>query len=420
MSNASSKPARRASGKGAKAAEQGMVTIRSVVDRPSMDRLRLQAASRPTVFPKVDDSAFDIEEEEIAFTHKITRNDVLEDKNSLHIQTSLNCMGAEILDAYPNDQQMQVAAMENRIKFAGIARDSVSYASRDKRQGLALQVAGICSPYIRNDCPPGAFAQLYVPTKQEVQSAETIRRPYLTPGKVTLELRPHNPRTIETKVRAVLRSYVSNPDTFKKAMNERYRTTHVWVNFVEALFHSYLTAWAVITSTLVKSEVISPVTFTARADRALGKNIVNPALPAPGSDEVILGIMTALGALPKTKPDGSSIDNAAGVNTIQITEAQRALYQGVRRTLQGSVFLDPSHEQLMFAYDLATNVNRAKNDADGRLKLSTPIGNLVYNQINHTTQAVSAMSDAVRRDQELVIGKIVGGASAGGRADVML
>lgn len=246
-------------GRGSKKHVQGLVTVRALYDKPTLKRHNETAATRSTVFPKpVTDESLDVVEDEFCFMTKVPRSDVSEDKHSLHIGSSLNGIGADVAEAYPGDAEVQRVATRNRIKYAGIARDTVDYTSGNKRQGLALGIAGESTHFADNDLAPGQLAELIVPLPGKNSTGSYVRKPYVPEGKVTLELAPYAPKNLETRVQAVMRAFTENEDKFRKAMDPKYRTTLMWANVYESWWNHIVTSWAILTKTLQVKKKDSP------------------------------------------------------------------------------------------------------------------------------------------------------------------
>ena len=404
------------SGKGSNATEQGMQTITAKYDKTAIDNHNRIASGNRTLYQKPEKpESYDIVDGEFAFTHKMPRSEVTEDKYSVHCVTSLNSVGADAISAFPNDEEMAVEVVRNSIKYAGIARDTVTYSGGNKRQGLALQIAGISSHFANYDSAPGFLAELVVPKPSSLNLAERKRKPHVPVNKVVLEVRPYNPRTIEAKVMAHLRNYLDDEAKYKRAMNTKYRTTQVWINFIDTLFHSDIVTWAMMTSGLQSAGVIKPIELNdnpvIRDLAALGAHTDDEPLHG---DKTVLVISKCLGILPTPKPDGTDIHSG-----IKILAKHVEFFNGLKRQLMQKVHYDGRIANLEFGYDRQTRTNPAKDDKTHRPKMSTPAGRMLYNQLNHTPMVLGAMSDAVSRNQEWVTHKIIKGAPEGRVLDLV-
>jgi hypothetical protein len=395
-------------GKGAKATPQNFASVRALYDKPDVDTAIKKATERGSVFkPATKTDAYDLNDQEPTFCVKKVRSSMSEDPNSLHVKSSLTAEGATEKEAFLGDEEMQAIALQNKLMFTGIARDTITYTNGNKRQGLALQVAGVATLYADNDMPPGALAELIVPTPSKINSFNKAIRPNWPAGKVVLEMRPYNPRSIESDVMAVLRNYSADEDKFKKGMDPKYRTTDMWINFCEALYFSHFTTWAVVNDAMIEIGVLDREAFKFGTNKYF-----NLGEAARGRD-VLLGIMCAFGFLTHCAEDGR------GINNVKITKDNRASYLRLKQDLVRRMFTEGKIADHMFGFDRASKTNIGVDEKTNKPK-KNPIGNMVTNQMNHHRMAIGGMSDAIRRKMEWIIGKVIHGAQKGSKADILL
>jgi len=404
-------------GKGSNATEQGMETIRGVMDKRVIDSINTTAQNRKTLFKApAKPEGYNIEPSEATFCLKVPRSDVGEDKYSAHVMTSLNGLGAEAYEAYPNDEAMAVELLRGQIKPNGFARDTVTYQGGNKKQGTAIQIHGIVTKFASCDSPPGLLAELVIPTPSQFNRSDKKRQPHIPPDKVVLEVRPYNPRTVESQVMTHLRNYFKDADKYKRSMGLKHRTTSAWINFAETLTQSDIIAWGLITSHLMKVGVIAPILFGAnpkvRAMSLEATPAVNIPAATPHGDTVMLAILKALGMLHGTQTSGSDISPA-----INITQEHYMLFAAVRREIGAKVRFDGTTANLEFGHDNATKRNPFK-DEKGKPRIHTPGGKLLYLQANNTPATIGALGDALLRNKEFIVGKIVKGAAEGKYIDI--
>jgi hypothetical protein len=394
-------------GKGARGFAEGLVTLRCTYDKHGVDTMRRIASSRRTFFVHPEkNEAYDILEGDPVFSHKIPRSGVDEDKYSVHGVSSLNSVGAEAVENFPDDDEMAAEVIKNQIKYIGIARDAVTYDSKNKRQGLAIAVDGRRSVHANYDTPTCTLAEIVVPMPKRLNMVERKRRPGTPANKVVLEIRPYNPRTIESKIMAHLRNYSQDPDKYKKTMGNRYRTTSSWISVIETMIKSSITSWALITSQLAKLEIIGPVTLGPHKnirDLVHDRDVLT-------TDDVVLIICKGMALLNGTKSNGGDINKDAGIS---ITPTHMALFSAVKRDLTKKVFFDGRTENFEFGYDKEKRRNPAKEEKTGKPILAKPAGRMLYNQVNHTPELIGALSDVVNRDREWIDGKFIKGGPEG-------
>lgn len=410
-------------GKGANPTEQGMETIRGVMDKRVIDNIKTIAESRKTLFRAPTKSeAYNIEPGEATFCLKVPRSDVGEDKYSAHVMTSLNGLGDAAVEAYPGDEAMAVEVIKNQIKPNGFARDTVTYQGGNKKQGTAIQIHGIVGKFANYDSPPGLLAELVVPLPSQFNRADKKRQPHVPPDKVVLEIRPYTPRTIESKVLVHLRNYFKDSDKYKRTMGLKHRTTSAWVNFVETLTQNDMVAWGLITNHLTELGIIQPILLgtnsKARTMSVVDTPIVDIPEDVPRGDTVVLALLKALGLLHGTRQSGEDIPHVDGeFGIINITSEHYSLFNAVRRELGAKVRYDGVTANLEFGFDRVTKRNPNKDDK-GKAKIHTPGGKLLYMQANLTPALVGGLSDALLRDKEFIAGKIVKGAPEGKICDI--
>lgn len=396
-------------GMGANKDGQGVATCTGYYDRTTIDKLNSVASSKPTVFNRPNSTeAQDVVTGEFCVTYKIQRSAQTENPHALKFFSALNSIGPDIKEAFPKDIEMQRMAVRNRIKFAGIAADMAEYSKNNKRQGTALRIFGESTVYTENDLAPGLLAELIVPDPTKRSSANNLKRPFVPPEKVLLELAPYNPRTLEMRVVAIMRSYGANEDSFKKGMDPKIRTTSLWINFAESAWFSSLVSWAIITKSLMTSGVIKPIiakttgpfSISSREDGLTG-------IPA------ILGIMKAFGALPETGESNSGISN-----DFKLSKGTREAFHGLKRDVFRKVFYDGQIVQDAFDYNPDTREASGREARGGKIKMQDPMGSMLWGQINHAKMQIGAINDAIRTDSDWLVGKVSKGSQAGGRADI--
>jgi hypothetical protein len=383
-------------GRGSKGTPQGMMTVDANHDKTGIAAVRQQAAERKTPYPAGGDDTGDILTGEDCFVYLRGGNDGLgTGRYGLFVMASLNGLCPEAVEAYPDDRKAQLAVLMNSIKYAGVSRDDSKYSSGAKRQGIALQNMGESHHHADNDMPPGYYAELAPPDDDGF--GEKMIRPYIAKGKVLLEARPHRPDNIGDKVATIIRMYLQDPAKFRKAMDPKLRQTHSWVNVVESMIHSYLTAWAIITGAMMDTKTIRPIEFDPNG-------FFNLAAPGtnPSGHEVLLGITRALGQLPNlSDQQGREISPR-----ISITGARIDQYTKLRFDLVQRLFYDGRIAPYGYGYNPHTYINEGIDQRKGIIDKQKAKGNMLFNQINHHKRMVGALNDAVCRDMEWRVGKI--------------
>lgn len=397
-------------GQGSNKDGQGVATLTAYYDRSTVDKLNSVASGKATVFNRPNSTeAQDVVTDEFCFTYKIQRSVQTENPHALKFFSALNSMGADIKEAYPRDIDMQRVAIRNRLKYAGIAADMVEYSRGQKRQGIALKILGEATVYADNDLAPGLLAELVIPDPTKRSSANTLKKAHIPPEKVLLEIAPYNPRTLEVRVMAIMRSYASSEDVFKKAMDPKIRTTHLWLNFCESAWFSAITSWAVITKSLMTSGVIKPIVA-----RVNGPYAISGREDGVSGISAILGIMKAFGALPET-----GTESIGGISPdYRLTKGTREAYTSLKRDVFRKVFYDGQIVQDAFDYDPDTREARGREARSGRIRMQDPTGHMLWNQTNHHRMLIGSLNDAIRTDNEWLVGKISRGSQAGGKADI--
>lgn len=397
-------------GKGSDKDGQGQATITAYYDKTTVDLFNTQASGKMAVFNKpATVESYDINAGELCFTVKTPRSSQGENVHSLKVQSSLNSIGVDVREAFPNDTEMQRMAIRNRIQYGGIAMDVMTYNGKNKRQGVALQILGESTLYADNDLPPGMIAELVVPDPAKKNSSTSLRRPHVPPDKVLLEVAPYDPKTLSARVMAVIRNYVTDENTFKRGMDPKVKTTNMWISMCESLGNFSLISWAVMTKSLMNAGVIRPIVASS-----YGPYQISSAENAVNGVPAVLGILKAFGNLPHTGAESTS-----GIHrNFVLTRSTKEAYSGLKRDILRKVFYDGRIRQDAFDYDPETHETRGRDARGGKIKMSEPYGNALYNQINAFPAVVGALNDAIRSDAEWLIGKIAKGGLQGGRADI--
>lgn len=389
-------------GKHSNATEQGIITVTAHVDKRTLEATtNLSRLGRP-LFPTAEDAASqDILDGEPVFRMKTPRNAMSENPHGLHVMSSLNGMGVDAVEAFPEDEEMAALEVRNRIEFAGFARYDV--ARDNLRQGLAVQISGIVTSKTRYDMPPGSYVRIVVPLPKDLGRPDRKRYENVPTNKVTIELRPYKWQTIEFTVAAHMRNYLSEPGRYKRTMSVgKVKTTNAWINFMESIMHNAIVTWGLVTSHLAQRQIIKPIEFGGALTNAEDRDaLAQLDGELATGDDVMLFITKGLGSL--------AISNVNTINPkLRFTPKHEGMFAALRRETLQKVFYDGTIMNLEFGSQNGSNP-RAK-DFNGRPKVDAPYGRMLSNQLNHFPATVIAFAQVAQLDRSDIISKVVKGA----------
>ncbi len=419
-----------ATGRGRKAAREGLVVIRGVYDKAWAAQLQNEGQKLRTVYPHMQKENYDVAEFEFLFTRRPSNRQAFSsDPHTMRILSSLNGEGAEAAALFPGDEDFQRIAILNQLKYAGISNDLIRYDDGNKRQGVGVQVAGVISQFASVDMPVGMPVRLVAPSPRELVSDDRTKRPYTPLTKATLEAIPFTPDTIVKEVSAMLRTYISDSEKWKRAMDPKYRQTGAWVTFIGAWFDHVIMSFMLIADGLEQAKVINPITFRRRDPSAASEdkaprpyNLQDPNVSKPRQSRsndaaitdmttgfgqtsgrnVILGMARAFGMLPGTN------DPIPGIH---IDAHHKELYTRLKRDLMARVFYDGRIANMGFGFD--GKRNPAVEPQTGRVRDTTAMGRMLQHQLNHHRVMTSGFNDVMNRQWEWQIGKVIQGAQKG-------
>ena len=208
------------SGKGSIATEQGQITIRGVFDANQIERTRNKSSGRRPVYGDThNEECFDIVKQELVFSHNTSKkSSTSEDVNSMLVMSSLNGMGVEAQEGFPNDPRIQRLRVMQDIKFVGVARDTITMENKSQKKSLAVQIGGVATIFADNDISTGAYV-VAVPPKIDNHDDGNVRKikGFIPAEKQLLSVEELLPNTFQNTVLTALQNYMSHQN-----YNQRY------------------------------------------------------------------------------------------------------------------------------------------------------------------------------------------------------
>lgn len=184
--------------------------------------------------------------------------------------TSLNGMGKTEKEEFPDDEEMQVASLKNRIKPLGVTVPGTAYAQVEGNRGAGFVVSvsgkfksgpAIC------DMPVGRYYKLRPPKPSEIRDGLIpIAKGDESLGRVRAELvaEPITPKTFyETSKEALahISNYYNRKERYLYSMGRKKKNTKVWESFCKNQGDFALTCGAHMMHHFMKSGLIAPPLF---------------------------------------------------------------------------------------------------------------------------------------------------------------
>lgn len=421
-------------GRGTNAWEQNAVYVRGYVDVRGINSALTAGKTGKAMYQASSGDNFSFADGDVVFTmsaHRALPPGATADAVPL-VRASLNGMGALAVALFPNDELMQREALLNEIKPVGRATSDTAYATLTGRQpGIAIQTHGVKSHVAHADMPPAYLEQIVPPLPSSLADNTRVHVPYALGNTVKLETRPYNPQTMGKRALTHISNALTSRDNWLRVMNPALRQTHAWAHFVDAEFRHALASFvfgvyaAIVTNVIdVTFRTESPFSPVADAN-ALGAL----AVPTPAVTDSIAvrqrgrvaygeAVATALGSMTGLIDLRSARSAPAGVDAVKLS-TETAKYDDMRRQWLLYIMYDGRHANFAFGHrDGAANPNISA--ATGAPLTSSASGQMLREQMLHVAEVASGFSNAVRREDETITGKIVKGTVAGGKVDVAM
>lgn len=336
------------------------------------------------------------------FMMKDSRLDSYTSSHRLEVLGALNGLGVEAVDLFPTDIEMQKAAIKNSIvPTKSIALDNKNYMEVEDQQGLSSQTNGKKWSMTNYDIKPSQYAQLDVPDPRKIENGEYISKPGDEADAIKLETKPYEPSSLGSVVLTHFMNQLKNSANYKKAMNIKYRSTHMWLNAGHATFNFINLSFVMGLYRMIKGGFM-----TINIPQFLGNGKPNPldlGLPNNASvDTIILTLARAMGLIQSS----SKIQGVAPLTNTKINN-----FSNFARDLHASVITDGSITNLLFGYNNATKTNPGTKNNE--VISDTPYGQLITEQFNAFNKLTSGIADAYQTELDWVTGLVTDGNKKG-------
>jgi len=330
----------------------------------------------------------------------------------LFVFSSLNGFGAEASRIYagrPDAVDLVQAAVHNEITYAGVSIEALGASDTEQIRGIAVTLAGLntvqqaanlpvniqANDLIRAVVPKpanGAFAGRSNNNGQEG----------VPPQKYRLEAAPVDPASAGHWLRLHIRETLRDPVAWQAAMGPHHAGTAAWAAASSAVVDSYLTAVLLGVGVMVAGGLFTP------SDRML--EALDVDFPVGGENGTKLASANLVAALAQALnlrhvPSG-------GVRA-RLQPDQRRDFGQLRHTLASTIFHDGVEGSVNARYEFANMGPNRDNPAISKTtrgpSASTPLGQMLTNQLNHFPRAVGAFHTAILDDQRMIIGRALTG-----------
>lgn len=184
--------------------------------------------------------------------------------------TSINGIGKTEKEEFPDDEEMQVASLKNRIKPLGITLPGSTYAQEDGNRGSGF-VVGISGKFKAGpaicDMPVGMYYKLRPIKPSELRDGSLpVARGDENMGRVRAELvaEPVTPKTFyETSKEAIahIANYYNNRERYLYCMGKKKKNTDVWASFCKNQGDFAVTCGLHMVHYLIKNGFLAPPMF---------------------------------------------------------------------------------------------------------------------------------------------------------------
>lgn len=433
------------SGRGLRDTPQGEIEIACRYNAQLAENLNKMGLDARTVYPSGAAEALDLLTTEICYVPKKDQNSNSRSTINRHmpaVLSALNGLGATAAELFPGDEQMQVEEVLNGLRILGTAFANVKYEPGQTRSGdVAIQIKGVHSRIAKTDIFPGTYGEYYASTPAQLRSGDRVLEPHVHPSKVTIEIRPFDHKIAAERVLLHVRRCLYDNERYKQAMNPQYRSTNAWINTADNFFIFSLMSGILFLNQFgpsvisTYSNVANDTAYKAGFNQAIATNdglcttagVPNqlpigspiPDTPDLGAfdraefEKRLLILAYRIGLLDESISIGSVVNNATR-DAQQFNIVNQEVLKDMKRRYLGSVFFDGKIADLAFGFnERGGPANPGVDEQTGKLQVSNPYGNFIHKQLNVPTMFVSSLTDAFRRQQERIAGKVTRGAVAG-------
>ena len=315
------------------------------------------------------------------------------------VQSSANGAFADIVQMFPDEPEIQLAAATNQIKFAGIASGSHKYEKSDA-QGLAAQHRGIFSTLALQKIPVGYYSQIRLPHPNDFKNETRVVREGILPSKATLEVVPYRPESVSVRWGAIMKAYLKDKQMFLRAFGARLQRTESIIGAVDAQMHFVLVSTLAVLNSLTEANAITwdfvdgGAFDMMRRDRGV----------FPTQKQQLVGLARGFSVI----GDPASSEPAVS----RMTDARANAWADLVRVAMRSVFYDGEAANLSLSYDSGTGRVLGKDSTTGNLLRQDAYGQMLHQQLNAYKGFLTAVNQALLQEHEMIIGKFVKGTSS--------
>ncbi len=353
-------------------------------------------ASSSGMFPAVPD-AYGTYSGEIAFRFTDFKNSA----KGYYFITSLNGAGQEEVRNFPEDEDLQVAALESRIEVIGSAMHSETERTLNGIED-AVNRNGIKHGFASTELLFGSYVKASVPNPTKIRD-RSILFPKGTPnGKVTMIFTPITSETNCDRFISITQKFAFDTELMRKLKNVPARLQNREIAAFVAINKQKIIDAILFIDQLEKAQVIAPITFHA--------NCLLHANPAAGAGteahyremtEIKLSLAKAFDVIGSTKAvDGFNMN--AGI---------RATIENTKERITKALNWDGRVSNVAIGFNPALNANPGLERNQPR---EDALGEMIELQYNHRKSAFMALEEFWKSSWDKVMGRVIAPSPPGG------
>jgi len=330
----------------------------------------------------------------------------------LAVLNTVNGLGSEAAQLYPNDPEMQAACVRNQLQYVGFAYQALSGEPIDALRGITVQMHGLKTVPVVGNSNPGDMMEVFVPEPGKMYATvnELVNRGSLA-DKVTLLVRRASADTPGKALRKHILEILREPTNWKMAMGERLLGTSAWATAAHEVMNFALASGMFVLEHALAIDFVNlgALGAAATADIAGAGTYAHVARFAS-----IIGLIDGTLPRPPTAADQAKLDN----DKEKLSNARDEMLQ--------RIFYDAGNPAFEYGAPRALVAGAVAGKWQGRIgkevNLATDTGKMLDVQLNHVTRAIQGFYWAVLDARRFHIGKNVTGSSskASGNAHIHL
>lgn len=322
------------------------------------------------------------------------------------LQSSANGAGSLERTLCEGNEDLQLEILMNRTVLFGPAAGGHSQADpTNKKQGFGVQTDGIATVQAIQKTPVGYYLEWRWPKPSELRSENRMRRQGVPVGKAVLEPRPYVASSIGERWGVLTRAFLDDPERFKQANDLNLRRSVASIAAMHAMFQFAKASFIFMLDEAQRTGVIEEIQFQNPA--------MTPLAGAAVADRITK--MVALSRMINFIPLGGSSAHLPGL--APVSESKRKNWETFTKMLLEKVFYSGANANLGFGWNRTDSRNVGKDKLTGNVLRSTPVGEVLWEQLNSHKRFLGAINQAIMLSHSHLTGPVWRGADAQGPVD---